>query len=120
MPSLATLRSDDPKEALRFSRQTVKFWFNAPREEYDRLYGKANEWEKTWLSENENDPEIAGQVLYSIWQREILNERCAWCWHGAEIESMAMWHQYSSRIGIAFKTTIFEANSARTTMPKVL
>ena len=114
VPSLATLRRNDPKEALRLGRQTDEFWLNAPREEYDRLYSKADDYERKWLSKNENHPAIAGSVLYRIWQREILNERCAWCWHGADIESMAMWHQYSSRIGIAFKTTVTRLTSALT------
>jgi hypothetical protein len=90
VPSIETLRKKDPLESTLCCGRTLKFF-----KELDTA-------SKQWLMKVRK--KRARTALFAIWAQEIQWRRCAWCWHQADIESMALWHLYA-REGVAIGTT---------------
>ena len=109
VPTLATLRKNDPAEARTLCRRT-RDRFNALTED-DRecLKTYANRSEAQVLNANEATTER--KIFSEIWRREIGKRRCAWCWHAADIESMAQWHVYA-KDGVAICSTPLKIRNA--------
>jgi hypothetical protein len=114
IPSLRTLRNNDPKEGL------IPWEFpiaepNAFVVANDALLEPAASWldEKVKIA-RELDPGdfridsslwgVTSSRL-EIWHRELAKRRAIWCWHKSEHESMAMWNIYAHQ-GVAIRTDL--------------
>ncbi len=90
VPSIETLRKHDPTEASVLCGKTHSHFRNLDKESV--------EWLATLRKKG-----TRGDPL-SIWMAQIVQRRCAWCWHNAPIESMGLWHIYAKE-GVAICTT---------------
>ncbi|HYJ07150.1 MAG TPA: hypothetical protein VEX43_18620 [Chthoniobacterales bacterium] len=90
VPTVETLRKTDPLESSMFCGKTLE------------CFKQLDSSSKKWLTKNRK--KRTREALFSVWKREIRWRRCAWCWHAADLESMALWHLYA-REGVAISTT---------------
>jgi hypothetical protein len=100
LPTLATLKSDDPNEGEIVRRASPQ------DSEVEQL-----ELESPWLIQQANaferelvTGEFRTRVLREIWLRELSKRRLVWCWHAAGSESMAQWQIYAHK-GVAIRST---------------
>lgn len=108
IPTIATLRKDDPAEATVLSRLTRDRFKALTEEDRECLLKYASSSESRLIHSNPVEHE---RKFSDIWRREIGKRRCAWCWHAADIESMAQWHVYA-KDGIAICSTPKRIRSA--------
>jgi hypothetical protein len=101
IPTIDTLRRDDPAEATALCRPTKKRFLELTREDRECLQDCATSEELRYIDANKDS---ATQIFEKIWLREIGKRRCAWCWYAADIESMAQWHVYAED-GVAICST---------------
>jgi hypothetical protein len=101
VPTLDTLRKDDPAEATTLCKRTRARFKTPTAEDIECLQKCATRAESQVIRHDENK---RPQIFANIWRREIGRRRCAWCWYGADIESMAQWHVYA-KDGIALCST---------------
>ena len=101
IPTIDTLRKDDPAEATTLCRLTRNRFKTLTNEDRECLLGNATRPESKGIKDN---PEDAQRLFANIWRREIGKRRCAWCWYAADIESMAQWHVYA-KDGVAISST---------------
>jgi hypothetical protein len=108
IPTIDTLRKDDPAEATALCRLTRNRFKTLREEDRECLLGYATQAESKEIKGN---PDDAPRSFANIWRREIGKRRCAWCWYAADIESMAQWHVYA-RDGVAICSTPKRIRSA--------
>jgi hypothetical protein len=104
VPTIAELRAGDPVEAKNLCKRTRSYFDSLPQDDQDWLLTRATSGEKAILGHQETGAEQKARTFLAIWNRELAQRRRIWCWHNADIESMALWHIYA-REGIAVKTT---------------
>lgn len=101
IPTIEKLRADDPTEATTLCPRTTKRFQSLTKEDRKCLLACAPE-KAEFMKAN---PQIDASPYFSaIWGHEIGKRRCAWCWHAADIESMAQWHIYA-KDGVAIRST---------------
>jgi hypothetical protein len=101
VPTIDTLRRDDPAEATALCRLTRKRFAALTNEDRECLLNYATRAESQLIRDNEDENP---RIFANIWRREIGKRRCAWCWYAANIESMAQWHVYA-KDGVAICST---------------
>jgi hypothetical protein len=109
IPTIATLRRDDPFEAICKGSKAKAYFETPPQEIASILERDATAHERSNLSyNNPNDPTCGpiGEIYYRIWDRLRAPRLAIWCWQGSGIESMALWNQYADRTGVAIRTNV--------------
>ena len=104
VPTIAELRRGDPNEARMISKETKAYFANLPEPDGNWLLGHATEQENKIIEASGTEAPQKARTFMRIWDRELAERRAVWCWHHADIESMALWHMYG-REGVAIKTT---------------
>jgi hypothetical protein len=90
VPTIETLRKRDPLESMIVCGRT--------RDHFQELDAESKQWLRRLRKKGSREN------LFRIWAEQIRWRRCAWCWHEASLESMALWHIYA-REGVAISTT---------------
>jgi hypothetical protein len=108
VPTIATLRKDDPTEATVLCQLTRERFRALTEEDRQCLLSYATPTESQFIRDN---PAEHARIFARIWGREIGKRRCAWCWYAADIESMAQWHVYA-KDGVAICSTPKRIRSA--------
>jgi hypothetical protein len=91
VPTIETLRKGDPLELTIVCNKTAGY--------FKELDAASTKWLKSRRKRRSREP------LFTVWAREILWRRCAWCWHEGNLESIALWHIYA-REGVAICSTV--------------
>jgi len=104
VPTIETLRKDDPSEATQICARTAKRFKNLSEEDCTALKQYAEKEALDALAFRQTSAEQITSIYFGIWKREIGKRRCAWCWYEGDIESMAQWHIYAPD-GVAIRTT---------------
>src|SRR4051812_1122771 len=78
IPTIDTLRRDDPAEARTLCLLTRKRFESLGEEDRECLLRHATRAESTLIRSKSDD---APRVFANIWRREIGKRRCAWCWY---------------------------------------
>jgi hypothetical protein len=104
VPTIAELRFGDPKEARNLSVQTRTYFDNLQDSDREWLLGRSSASEHSILNDSRTDSHQRASIYIAIWDRELAQRRRLWCWHEADIESMALWHIYAME-GVAIQTT---------------
>jgi hypothetical protein len=110
-PSIKSLQQQEPLEALLHCHVA---WLRTKLDEIagnetdhlDRwLLLQAEEWEKTQQERNREDPQYNSHLFSTLYIRELIKRRAAWCWHRSDLESAAMWSIYGNA-GVAVATSV--------------
>ena len=104
VPTIAELRAGDPVEAKSICGRTWSYFDSLRPDDQDWLSGRATSAENGILNHPQTEAAQKARTFVAIWNRELAHRRSIWCWHNADIESMALWHIYA-REGVAVKTT---------------
>lgn len=104
VPTIAELRRDDPIEARSICAKTRSYFNDLPKGDRDWLLLHAKKTERTIIDHADTQEHQKARIFKEIWDRELEQRRRIWCWHHADIESMALWHIYA-REGIAIQST---------------
>lgn len=104
VPTISELRNGDPIEARILSAKTRAYFEDLSEPERVWLSQRANERERAIINCPETTSSQLAQIFVRIWDRELSERRRIWCWHRADIESMALWHIYG-REGVAVQTS---------------
>ena len=104
VPTIAELRRDDPIEARSICAKTRSYFDNLSKGDRDWLLSHAKKTERTIIDHADTQENQKARIFKEIWDRELEQRRRIWCWHHADIESMALWHIYA-REGIAIQST---------------
>ena len=104
VPTIAELRRGDPVESRSLCTRTREYFDDLPEPDREWLLARANEHEKVAINHPDTEAREKARTFVRIWDRELAERRRIWCWHQADIESMALWHIYA-KDGIAIKTT---------------
>ncbi len=104
VPTITELRRGDPIEARELTTDTRAYFDDLPVQDREWLLGRANEKERNILNQPDIDRSQRASVFVRIWDRELAERRRIWCWHHADIESMALWQIYAKE-GVAVSTT---------------
>ncbi len=107
IPSLTTLQATDPNEGLLplDSDESPDYLSLHPSllEAERWLLKKTRKWERDAIRGNADRPRYSQAILAKVWAREAAKRRCVWCWHAANIESMALWNVYAHQ-GVAVRS----------------
>lgn len=123
IPTISTLRRDDPFEAICRGSKAKAYFENPPQEVASMLERDARANERSNLSyNNPMDPTCVpiGEIYYGIWDRLRAPRLAIWCWQGSEIESMALWNQYADRTGVAIRTNVGKLIAAFEASPQAI
>src|SRR6266568_5613260 len=104
VPTITELRRGDPIEARKLSTDTRAYFDDLPDQDREWLLRRANEKERIILNHPGTDCSQRAAMFVRIWDRELAERRRIWCWHQADIESMALWQIYAKE-GVAIRTT---------------
>jgi hypothetical protein len=104
VPTIEDLRYGDPLEARILSNDTRSYFDNLPDFDREWLLGRSNPTELSFINHSQTGAHRRARSLEAIWDRELAKRRRIWCWHEADIESMALWRIYAKE-GVAIQTT---------------
>jgi len=112
IPTVRQLQKDDPNEACIPADADFTM---VPRladltDHSEWFLGRAERWETSFIKNN-GDSNAWQRIILQIWLRELAARRCVWCWHAADIESMALWHIYAHQ-GVAVRSDIQSIEAA--------
>ncbi len=104
VPTIGELRFGDPMEARNLSVQTRSYFDNIRDNDHEWLLSRSSDSERLIIKDSRTEAHQRARTFIAIWDRELAQRRRVWCWHQADIESMALWHIYAKE-GVAIQTT---------------
>jgi len=104
VPTIQELRRGDPVEARNLSVRTRSYFDDLSDIDRKWLLDHATKSELAIVDDPNTDSKQIARCFVAIWDRELAQRRRIWCWHQADIESMALWNIYAKE-GVAVQTS---------------